>query len=471
MNRPPGLVDLAALSELAPELAAAVVSVAGDIALVIDPHGVIRNVALAPNPAAPGAGEWVGRRWVDTVTGETRQKIEQLLQEVQASGVTQRREVNHPFPGLELPIAYAAVRLGEHGPVLAVGRDLRAIAAIQQRFVESQQEMERDYWQRRQAESRYRMLFQVATDAVLVVDGLTMNVVEANRAASKLFGLPMPSLLGQPVSAAIAAASRPAVEELLSTARATGRPAEMRARIAGSATSIDISAAPFRAESALLLLVRARAVEAAADSSQATRQLADFVERTPDAVVITDASGRVIVANPALFELFQLGGEVPMQGRALGEWVGDAGRSMQAILTLVRCHGIASQVGTAVRGSRGREVEVELSAALLDEGEQERIGFTIRQLDGRSASGLLQAGEVASAIEALARDGRLALPDLVQAAAQLTERHLIKSALARSRGDRAAAATLLGIDAESLEPLLRRHGMPDGDDGSPPALN
>ena len=60
--------------------------------------------------------------------------------------------------------------LGRDGPVLAVGRDLRAVSAIQQRFIDAQQAMERDYWRQRQAEARYRMLFQVATDGVLVVD-------------------------------------------------------------------------------------------------------------------------------------------------------------------------------------------------------------------------------------------------------------------------------------------------------------
>ena len=77
----------------------------------------------------------MGRHWVDTVTGETRRKIELLLNEARAGGFSRSREVNHPSPsGPDIPVAYAAVQLGEGGPVLAVGRDLRAVAAIQQRF-------------------------------------------------------------------------------------------------------------------------------------------------------------------------------------------------------------------------------------------------------------------------------------------------------------------------------------------------
>ena len=164
-------VPLSALSALAPELASTVASLAGDIALVIDDAGVVRNVAVGEAALGASTNAWIGRPWADTVTGDTRRKIEDLLTEVQHGGRSRRREVNHPSAaGSDIPVAWAAVRLGEQGPVLAVGRDLRAVAAIQQRFLESQQELERDYWKRRQTEARYRLLFQVATDAVLVLD-------------------------------------------------------------------------------------------------------------------------------------------------------------------------------------------------------------------------------------------------------------------------------------------------------------
>jgi transcriptional regulator PpsR len=477
-HRPAAPADLASLSQLAPELAAAVVSVSGDIALVIDADGVIRNVALTPDPTLPSAGDWIGRRWVDTVTGETKAKVEQLLDEVRAGGVSrQRREVNHTFAsGTDLPMTYAAVRLGSGGPVLAVGRDLRAIAAIQQRFVESQQEMERDYWKRRQAESRYRLLFQVATDAVLMVDGLSFEVLEANRAAAGLFGVPVAALAGKPLSSLLAATARPAVDELLATARATGRPAEIRVRGAAHDTPIELSAAPFRADNALLLQVRARAVErrAAEDDATGASPLAELVERTPDGVVITDSSGRVLVANPSLIEWCQLGDESAMQARPLGDWVGEAGGSgekdIDDILRAVRGHGIASQLRTTIRGSRGARVAVEVSAALLDDGEQERIGFTVRRLDARTASGL-RPDDLAAAIEALALDrkDRMALPELVRAAAHLTERHLLKLALAACRGDAAGAARMLAIDVAALRDALRRHELDV--EGDAPTIN
>jgi hypothetical protein len=127
MKPPPDKrVDLSALSAWAPQLAEAFVSLASDIALVLDENGVVLNVAQGgAAPVAPSAHEWVGRAWVDTVTGDTRAKVGLLLKDVTSTGFARRREVNHPSSaGADIPVAYTAMRLGEHGPVLVVGRDL-----------------------------------------------------------------------------------------------------------------------------------------------------------------------------------------------------------------------------------------------------------------------------------------------------------------------------------------------------------
>ena len=109
--------ELDSLSHLAPELAAAIAAIASDIALVVDQDGIVQNVALGRDSVDHSASTWVGKHWADTATADTRRKIELLLQEASNSGVSQRREVNHRLgSGASLPMAYAAIRLGEHGP-------------------------------------------------------------------------------------------------------------------------------------------------------------------------------------------------------------------------------------------------------------------------------------------------------------------------------------------------------------------
>lgn len=477
---PADSADLGALADLAPELAATFAAIASDIALVIGADGVIRNVAQGAAQLSRQAGDWVGRRFADTVTADTRGKIQLLMQEVKSDGVARRREVNLPgAEGVDIPVAFAAIRLGADGPVLAVGRDLRTIAAIQQRFLAAQQELENDYWKQRQAESRYRLLFQVATDAVMVVDAASLAIVEVNRAAAQLLGSTPEALEGQPATVGIEPAWQPAVQELLVTARASGRPAEIRARLARQAANdvlpVDIAATPFRAAdhhgSHLLLLVRARAGDQR--GSESLRRLADYVEHTPDAVAITDSSGRLQVVNPAFLLLCAVGAsEVQVKGLSLADALGDPARRLDALVADVRRNGIASQVRVPLGHGGAVLLEVEISAALLAEGDQECIGFTLRRHATLHQQALQQVGDLAQAIDNLGGQlGRVALPDLMQQATQLAERHLIRGALARAQGQLDVAADWLGITPDSLRLRLARHGLPvAASDRPPPAL-
>ncbi len=372
--------DLAALSAWAPDLAKTFVSLVSDIALVIDREGVIRNVAQGDTePIAPGAYQWVGRPWIDTVSGETRPKIEHLMKEVTTTGIARRREVNHLLGSdNSIPVAYTAIRLGVNGPVLAVGRDLRTIAAIQQRYVESQQEIERGYWQARQAEARYQLLFQVATDAVIVVDGQTLQIVEANQAAATLFATATAQLIGTNLSAGFEHHSRGAVTELLGHARTTGQSGEIRVRLQGSLTITGVVATPFRTDGAMRLLVRMRAIDTHATSLTLNRTLSRLVDEASDGVVVTDSSGRTQIANPAFVALTGLESESKVVGQPLMSWLGMVDQPLAGLVSQVRRDGIVRQVDSWVRRASGSAVPVEVAAALLTEGDQECIGFTIR---------------------------------------------------------------------------------------------
>ena len=100
-------VNFDALSPVAKEVAQAMARVASDIALVIDRDGVIRSVAEGASPLPAECSRWVGRRWVDTVSTDTRRKIELLLDEVGSAAISQRREVNHPtVDGDSVPMAW-----------------------------------------------------------------------------------------------------------------------------------------------------------------------------------------------------------------------------------------------------------------------------------------------------------------------------------------------------------------------------
>jgi len=462
-KQPASPADLGALSQLAPELAQTFASVAGDIALVVDVNGVIRNVAFGVGQSTPAAADqWIGRRWADTASEDTRAKIDALLQEAVDDGLSRRREVNLRLDGDEVPFAYAAVRLGKYGPVLAVGRDLRAVSAIQKRFVDTQQQMEREYWKKRQSETRYRLLFQAATDAVMVVDAESLQVIEANLAATQLFGLPAESMPGRALTGLIERASRPRIEALLVQARETGLPAEARARGELQTGMVSVSAAPFRVDSALHLLVRARAADPV--DRAAAVPVAELVDRTPDGVLITDAAGRIVMANPAFAAMCGIRDEAMLKGMSLAQWLGETDDELAAILAQVRSRGIAPQLAAVLRSSDARTIDVEIAAALLDESEQQHVGFTVRRVAERRAPPPL-LDELSRAVQRLSLQmGHEPLPGLLRQVTEVAERHFIAAAVERADGDLDIAASVLGVSRHSLELRLQRHCLADAGD-------
>ncbi len=177
-----------AVSRLDPRMTGSLVAAASDVSLVVDGDGVIRDAAFGADGLSEEAGEtWLGRRWIDTVTVESRPKILRLIEDAEPGAVTRWRQVNHPSVqgGADVPIRYAALRVPDDDRIIVIGRDLRALSALQQRLTDSQQALERDYARLRGAETRYRVLFQLAGEPILIVDAATRRIAEINPAAAR----------------------------------------------------------------------------------------------------------------------------------------------------------------------------------------------------------------------------------------------------------------------------------------------
>ncbi len=451
--------------------AAALLAVGGDVALVIDANGVIRDVAFGEGESLFGGQQWVGQNWSETVTGETRFKIDVLLKEATSGGVSKRRQVNHVNPdGPDVPVAYTAIRVGKDGDMVAVGRDMRHVSALQQRLVEAQQAMERDYWKLRHVETRYRLLFQVATDGILVIDATTLKVLDANSAAGQIFGESADRLVGRTFPFHIAQNGTRAVSDLLAAARAAGRAGDITVDLDSADRAFHMSASCFRQEAATLLLVRVSPVDGAPSgaSSESHTRVGDLIERSPDGFVITDLEGHVLTANRAFLDIAELANEEQVRGALLSNWIGRPGADFPVFHTMLRKHGAVRLVATSCRGAHGSQTEVEVSGVWVPEGEEPCIGFTIRDIGRRLANGPQGARDLTRAVEELTSlVGRVTLRDLVRDTIDLVERHFIEAALELTNDNRTSAAEVLGVSRQSLYVKLRRHRLsspPGGDD-------
>ena len=444
------------LSEWAPELARTMVSLGGDIALVIDDSGVVQRVdQRASTPLACDAHTWIGHRWADTVTRESKVKVERLMAEASTVSATRKREVNHPSSrGADIPVAYTAMRLGARGPILAVGRDLGISAALQQKFMGAQKEMERNYAQARQAEARYRLLFQVATDAVIVVDGSTLNIIEANQSASELFDLALGQVVGQNAAFGFARQSRDIVMEMLTSALKSGQSTETRAQLLGKVSNTSVTATPFRVIDSQQLLVRIRTTEQLGTSANLGATLARLVDSASDGVAVTDVDGSVLVANPAFLKLVQASTEAAVRGRPLSDWLSLPNEPFAELLARVSRDGMMGFSPSQVLSQDAIVKPVEVAATLLSEIDPPCIGFSIRLMPNPAGEITVAVEPMQAAVRVLCDQvGSAALPELMRRASEMLQRNFIRMAMERAGADMNKAATMLGINRQQLDML------------------
>ena len=472
------------IGDLGAEAAASALSVASDMTLLLDADGIIRDIAFGNEDLAaafPARQVWLGKSWVETVTEESRPKIADLLRDALAAAPPRWRHVNQASEGgAAVPVLCAATRLGrsERIVILVFARDLRQISVLQQRLVQAQQAMERDYARLRHAETRYRLLFQMSAEPVVLVDAATLRIAEANPAADRLFGS---GDAGRPFLDAFDPGAQQRVEAILSAVRSAGRAEEARVRLAGGDREVVVSASLLRQDRAVQFLIRlAFPAVGKNDIVLPTREalMLDLMRATPDGFVLAAQDGRVLAANAAFLDMVQLPNEEQVRGQPLSRFLGRQGVELDVLMANVRLRGPVRLFQTELRGAQGAEAEVEVSASAVTEAGESCFGFSIRDVGARLGQGAgdgqqaPRAGEhrrggapvVGRPVEQLAQlVGRVPLKDLVREATDVIEKLAIEAALELSGDNRASAAEMLGLSRQSLYVKLRRYGLGDLD--------
>lgn len=463
----------ATLGDLDASLAGRLIAAASDVAMILDDEGVIRDLAFGSDDLLrEGYYDWLGTPWIETVTVESRPKVEALLRDSRAQAAPKWRHINHPSPsGIDLPLSYSAIMLPAGRPGASIGRsvvfgrDLRANAALQQRLIGAQQAMERDYWRLRHMETRYRSLFQVSSEAVLIFDAATQKMEETNPAAVQLFG-PAVQRAGWALVDGIDPADHVAVQTLLAKVRSGGRTEGIPVRlIQGQAEPVRLSASLFRQDKSAHLLVRVGTQDGDKPSPQRSGQemLQKLVESAPDGFVVTDLDGRILTANHAFIELAQVANEEQLRGHSLERWLGRTGVDLSVLISNLRQRGSVRLFATAMRGEYGISTDVEISAVAVTTGDQPCLGFTIRDVSRRLMSADVRTTrEIPRSVGQMTElVGRVPLKDIVRDTTDLIEQLCIEAALELTHDNRASAAEMLGLSRQSLYVKLRRFNLGD----------
>jgi transcriptional regulator PpsR len=460
------------LGPLDPDAAATLITAASDIALIVDAKGIVRDLAFSSERLAldlEGSESWLGKRWVDLVSPDSTNKVEALLRIGKPGAAPPRwRHLNHPARnGGHVPVLYSSVQVAETGLIVAFGRDLSDISDLQQRLVDAQQSMERDYARLRHVETRYRLLFEMTSEAVLVIDAASLKLIEANPAARELFGENWKRSLQRSLREAFDSESQEKLHTLLAGIRAAGRAETIEARLADNGREVLVSGSMFRQEGTSMFLIRLSPMtdNQPVAMPEARAQLLKLIDNAPDGFVVVGAESRIVAANAAFCDMIQLGTEAQARDERLDRWLGRPGVDMDVLLANLRQRGSVRLFQTILRGEFGDVVDVEISAVTLINGGQPCFGFAIRNI-GRRPQAAPAANtlpkELPRSVEQLTElVGRIALKDLVREATDVIEKLCIEAALELTGDNRASAAEMLGLSRQSLYVKLRRYGLGD----------
>ncbi|KQU47352.1 transcriptional regulator PpsR [Sphingomonas sp. Leaf339] len=468
MNKPIALSRKAAFTSpdtmpgaLSASVAATLLASVGDVAFILSGKGDILDIAVSHGDLVNhGFADWVGSAWIDTVTGESRAKITEMLAAAAAGDPARWRQVNHAAAGGDVPVRYLVIALGEGERLIAIGRDMRSAAAMQQRLLQTQQSLERDYIRLRQAETRYRLLFDMASEPVLIVDAETRRIREANPAAHDLLDASEGSLIGNPVSTIVATEQRDDLIAYLGASEVADDVRPVVLRLANRRGEARISVRLFRQARTPMLILRVEPAENTIAGHRFDATLAEVVERMPDAFVLVDRDMTVLTANAAFLELTELPSIDRVVGGRLGTWLGRPGIDLELIVGQLREHGSVRNVATILRGAAGAQEEIEISGVIAPSGQGDCYGFTIRNVGRRLRSVPAVGGDAPRSVSQLTElVGRMSLKEIVRESTDMIERLCIEAALVYTSDNRASAAEILGVSRQSLYSKLHRHGL------------
>jgi transcriptional regulator PpsR len=429
-----------------------------DVTLMLDLDGVIQDVTLSNAVSDETVDDWRGRPWVEIVGDSVSGKVQRMLADARESGVSAFRQLNQRFPsGLEVPMEYTTVRLGGKAGLIAIGRNLQAVAELQSRLVAAQQAMEQEYWKLREVETRYRLLFDASNEAVLLLKADTLRIIEANPAAIRALGLAR----GRDLLPEMATEERESFQAMLQRVRQSGRSPGVLLHLGPDRTGWVVRASLMTSEPGQMFMVQLAPASGLQPSALDARQTAleEFIDRLPDAFVVIDRDGIIRRTNRAFLDLVQVGGEGAVTGELLGRWLSRPGADLTVLLANLHRHGTVRLFATSIQGELGGDTAVEISAVGNSLTRPSQIALVLRDV-GRRLSVTEEATSLQSALTAIiGQTGKTSLHGLVRDTVGLVERHYIAAALELTDGNRTAAAEVLGMSRQGFYKKLAQYEL------------
>jgi transcriptional regulator PpsR len=437
------------------------VASASDLTLVIAADRTVESVVANPQSGLGAlAVGWEGRPVQSLFAEESWTKLSARLDQPNAGPPL---ELNHAGPvQYEFPVRYTLRSWPGTGCLLMMGRDLRALAEVQQQLVLAHRAIGRDHEAQRELETRYRVLMEENSFPLLIVSETTGRIVDLNSSAARLLGAPRNDLLNAPVAQEFDGRRRGELIESLARNATSEAGGHLDLNVRRTAQRVKVSAKMFRASRDRLMLCRIGLSESA-QSQEGDRSvmLQNLFDKGTDAIVFLDGNGLIKAANEAFLHLTDSHSQSVVVDRAFSDFLSRGAVDMKVLLDNVKRVGHLRHYRTRLNTDYMGEVSVELSASLFQDRGKQIIAIVAR--DSVVTDSIVWPAAAGADNEGLRNVMRLVgystLKEIVDETTEIIEKMCIEAALDMSGNNRAAAAELLSLSRQSLYVKLRKFGI------------
>lgn len=458
--------DSSKLNNIDIHLAAELLAYSVDIALIIDKAGVIEKVIDGAKPISSNTASLTNKKWLDTVAIDSQPKINALLKTNEDRDEQKWRQVNQEIDGSNsIPIQYSTIFFPKENKSVAIGKDLSSISTLQQKLVESQQEIERDYANLHAIQNRYLQLFNSIDQAYLIVDSQTLKIIEVNKSAGFLVG-DLKKIQGKLFVNLFPAKDHEAIQNYLLESKSGILQSSIQTTLENLKENVEISSALLREGNQNICLVSIKPKSQAAHLGTVNEQatlLAQAMEDFQDGFIVCSTNGVVLTTNNTFVSMSQSTQKEGILGKSLEIWLGRASIDLKIILGTVREYGSIKDYASTITADDGSSpLDVRISAVGFNSGKLSLVAIGIHQVSKASNQPTDKQENLGKNAKELTQlVGKVPLKQIVTETTDIIEKLCILAALDLTMTNRASAAELLGLSRQGLYIKMRRFGIVD----------
>lgn len=459
-------LDSSKLNALDINLAAELLAYSVDLVLIIDQSGVIERCIDGSKPVSSNTSALVGKKWLDTVAIDSQPKVNALLRTSEDQDEQKWRQVNQEVDGsTSLPIQFSTIFFAKQNKLVAIGKDLSGISSLQQKLVESQQEIERDYANLHAIQNRYLQLFNSIDQAYLIVDSQTLKIVEVNKSAGFLVG-DLKKVQGKLFVNLFPAKDHEAIQSYLLESKSGILQSSIQTTLEDLKENVEISSTILREGNQNVCLVSIKPKSQTANLGTVNEQsalLSQAMEDFQDGFIVCSSNGVILTTNNTFVSMSQSTQKEGILGKSLEIWLGRASVDLKIILGTVREHGSIKDYASTITADDGSSpIEVRISAVGFNSSKLSLVAIGIHQISKASTQTADKPDSLGKNAKELTQlVGKVPLKQIVTETTDIIEKLCILAALDLTMTNRASAAELLGLSRQGLYIKMRRFGIVD----------